>query len=58
MNLAEFALQYKDAAKNTDLVELKTVPDLLKRVLSTALAHFISAKTHSADIERLVRSYN
>ena len=34
MNLAEFALQYKDAAKYKDLVELKTVPDLLKRVLA------------------------
>jgi hypothetical protein len=67
MSLAQFALQYKDAAKNKDLVELKTVPDLLKRVLacgadmyvlSTALARFISAKPHSADVDRLIRSYN
>ena len=67
MNLAEFALQYKDAAKNKDLIELKTVRDLLKRVLAcgadmsvllTALARFIPAKPHSADGERLIRYYN
>jgi len=27
-------------------------------VLSTVLARFISAKPHSADVERLIRSYN
>ena len=68
--LAEFGLQYKEAASVPELNTAENPTDLLTLllrssksgdnmdVLITALARVIVAKPHSADVERLIKSYN
>ena len=66
MDLASFALQYRDAASSSDLKSMTTTA-LLKHIVSsrlemeelvTALARVSVTKPHSADVERLIRSYS
>ena len=68
--VAEFGLQYKEAASVPELNTAENPTDLLTLllrsskcgnnmdVLITALARVIVAKPHSADVERLIKSYN
>ena len=69
-SLAEFGLQYKEAASIPELNTAENPTDLLTLllrssksgnnmdVLITALARVIVGKPHSADVERLIKSYN
>lgn len=67
LNLAHFALQYRDVASTLDMKLLTNPSSVLKHILqsgaemtqlATALAHFLVLKPHSADVERLIKSYN
>lgn len=67
VDLASFALQYREAAVCHNMQSLKTpqliLQDLLAKgvampELTTALARAVVSKPHSADVERLIRSYN
>ena len=65
LSLLDFASEYRDAADIEDLRKLNT-QSLLRALasekkcstLTTAIARVVAAKPHSADVERLVSTYN
>ena len=65
MPLKDFVCAYKEAAKSIEQQDLtvrqllvKTLKNQQWKCLSIALARVIAAKPHSADVERLISSYN
>ncbi|XP_025423121.1 LOW QUALITY PROTEIN: zinc finger protein 862-like, partial [Sipha flava] len=64
--LADFVTSYKEAAGISSIKDKQLSSDLLKSLLSndswkplsTAVARILSAKPHSADVERLISYYN
>jgi hypothetical protein len=63
--LKEFACAYREAANILSLQGMQTrqlLPETLKiehwKPLSVALSRIIASKPHSADVERLISSYN
>lgn len=67
LDLAQFAIQYRDVASTLDVKLLRNPSSVLKHIvqsgadmtqLATALARFLVLKPHSADVERLIKSYN
>lgn len=68
LDLCQFCLQYREAAHTLLTLKLASDPSAAVKYilhsgtemteLSTALARFLVVRPHSADAERLIRSYN
>ena len=68
LDLASFALQYRDACDafgHVNMAPIEIIKSIIQsglladhKELVTAFARIVAAKPHSADVERLIKSYN